>query len=46
MINYFERLDKEYEEYGYKYFYEISDEDLADVCENNQYEFLYDGTIY
>lgn len=45
MIDYFEGLDKEYEEYGYKYFYEISDEDLADVCENNQYEFLYDGTI-
>lgn len=46
MIDYFEGLDKEYEEYGYKYFYEISDEDLAEECEANQYEFLYDGTIY
>ena len=46
MIDFFEGLDKEYEEYGYNYFYEISDEDLTEVCEANQYEFLYDGTIY
>ena len=31
---------------GYNYFYEISEEDLEEVCEANEYEFLADGTIF
>lgn len=35
-----------YEKWGYEYFYEISEEDMEDVCEANGYEFLEDGTIF
>lgn len=42
----FEKLCKDYEEAGYNFFYEISDEDLEDVCNCNDYEFLADGTLF
>lgn len=42
----FGKLCKNYEEQGYDYFYEISDEELEDTCEANEYEFLEDGTIF
>lgn len=42
----FETLCKFYENWGYKYFYEISEEDLEEICEANQYEFLEDGTVF
>lgn len=46
VLDYMEKLDKEYEESGYNYFYEISDEELQEVCDSNGYEFLENGTIY
>lgn len=42
----FSTLCKNYEEQGYQYFYEISEEDLEELCEYNDYEFLEDGTIF
>lgn len=42
----FETLCKTYEEAGYNYFYEISEEDLEETCEVNGYEFLADGTTF
>lgn len=45
-INYFENLDRDYEKTGYEYLYEIDEEEVIDICEANQYEFLADGTIY
>lgn len=42
----FETLCEDYEKQGYEYFYEISDEDLEEVCEANGYEFLADGTTF
>lgn len=35
-----------YEKQGYEYFYEISEEDLRDICDGNEWEFLEDGTFY
>lgn len=46
VLDYMEKLDKEYEESGYNYFYEISDEELQEACDSNGCEFLEDGTIY
>lgn len=40
------KLAKVYEQWGYDFFYEISDEDLAEVCDANEYEFLNDGTLW
>lgn len=42
----FETLCGSYEKWGYEYFYEISEEDLEEMCEANGYEFLEDGTIF
>lgn len=42
----FSTLCKSYEKWGYEYFYEISEEDLEEMCEANEYEFLEDGTIF
>lgn len=42
----FECLCKDYEKNGYAYFYEIDDEDLEELCEANDYEFLEDGTVF
>ena len=42
----FAKLCRSYEKMGYEYFYEISDEDLEDMCEANGYEFLEDGTLF
>ena len=42
----FEELCGSYEEQGYEYFYEISEEDLVEMCEANGYEFLEDGTVF
>lgn len=41
----FTMLCKDYETWGYKYFYEISDEDMAEICEANGYEFLESGNV-
>lgn len=42
----FDTLCTSYEKWGYEYFYEISEEDLEEMCEANEYEFLADGTIF
>ena len=42
----FTTLCKMYEEWGYNYFYEIDEEDLEEICEANDYEFLEDGTVF
>jgi len=42
----FGTLCNAYEKWGYEYFYEISDEDLEEACEANDWEFLEDGTIF
>lgn len=54
LIEKFENLVKEifielcesYEKQGYEYFYEIPEEELEDICEANEWEFLEDGTIF
>ncbi len=42
----FDTLCGSYEKWGYDYFYEISEEDLEEMCEANGYEFLADGTVF
>lgn len=42
----FVMLSKQYEEYGYKYFYEADEEEVEETCEANGWEFLEDGTFY
>lgn len=39
-------LTKEFEERGYDFFYEISDEDLQELCESNDYWFYENGEFY
>lgn len=46
VVNIFLELCESYERQGYKYFYEISEEDLEEVCEANGYEFLANGKIF
>jgi hypothetical protein len=36
---------KQWEQYGYDYFYEISDEDMEEVCKTNDYMFFEDGKM-
>lgn len=42
---YMDKCD-EYEKWGYEFFYGISDEELQDFCDDIEYEFLEDGTIF
>lgn len=42
----FTDLCKQFEKWGYDYFYEIDDEHLEEICESNQYEFHEDGSFY
>lgn len=42
----FYTLCRSYEKQGYEYFYEISEEDLEEACEANDWEFLEDGEIF
>lgn len=44
--NIFYKLCKNYEKWGYEFFYEISEEDIEEMCEANGYEFLEDGTVF
>ena len=43
---YLDNLCNEFEKNGYDFFYEISEEDLQEHCEANDYEFLEDGKFY
>lgn len=44
--NWYVRICKEYEQWGYEYFYDFKDEDLKDFYDSNEYEFLEDGTLF
>jgi hypothetical protein len=36
---------RDWERYGYDYFYEISDEDMGEVCEENEFLFTESGNL-
>lgn len=42
----FTELCRSYEKQGYEYFYEISEEDLEEICEDCGWEFTEDGKIF
>lgn len=42
----FVMLAGQYEKYGYSYFYEVDEEEMAETCEAYGWEFLEDGTVY
>lgn len=44
--NIFHKLCRSYEKWGYEFFYEISEEELEEICDANEYEFLEDGTVF
>lgn len=41
-----QRYCKEWEDAGYKFFYEIDDESIGEISEANGWEYLVDGTLY
>ena len=43
---YLDNLCKDYEKWGYEYFYEVSDEDLREACEANEWTFTEDGEFF
>ena len=43
LINYFERLDRENEKAGYKYFYEPDEDEIIEACAANGWYFTIDG---
>lgn len=45
-FDYFEDIDKTFEEDGYKYFYEVGEEEISEACEANEWMFREDGTFY
>ena len=42
----FHEINSELEQRGYEFFYEISEPDLSDVCDANEWHFTADGTYY
>lgn len=46
VCNWYFKKCKEFEIQGYAYFFEISDEDMNDCCEANDYEFTEEGKLY
>lgn len=42
----FRKINKEYEDFGYKFFYELDDCDARELCGGNEYEFLEDGSLW
>lgn len=42
----FKSLATRFEKYGYEYFYEVSDEQMEEMSEANEWTFLADGTIF
>ena len=45
MLDYFEKLDKQFESKGYNYLYDCDDEEVEDICEANDYYFTEDGEL-
>lgn len=43
---YLDNLCREFEKDGYAYFYEVSDEDLREACEANEWTFTADGEFF
>lgn len=43
---YLDNLCKEFEKEGYSFLYEISDEDMQETCEANEWEFTADGSLF
>ena len=39
-------LCDEYEKWGYKFFYGITNDELQEYCDTMEYEFLQDGTLF
>lgn len=46
VIGIFNTLSGIYYTWGYKYFYEPDEDEIAECCEANEWEFLKDGTFY
>lgn len=42
----FATLCKYYEELGYKYLYEIDEEEVLEICDSNKYYFTKEGNLY
>lgn len=45
-LNWYKALCAKFEKQGYKWFYEISEEDVAKYCNNNDIEFTADGNVF
>ena len=45
MFDYFEELDETFEKSGYKYLYEVDEEEISEVCEANNWEFSENGEL-
>lgn len=45
MLDFFEKLDKKYEDEGYDYFYNVEDTEIQEFCEANDYYFDIDGNL-
>ena len=45
-LNWYEALCAKFEKQGYKWFYEISEEDVVEYCDNNDIEFTADGNVF
>ena len=41
-----EKFNKEKEKEGYDFLYNVSEEDLNEFCDNDNYEFYEDGSVY
>ena len=46
IINLFEKICEVQKAAGYQFFYEITDEEMEDVCEANDFVFLEDGSLF
>ena len=46
LLEWFNDYDREMEKYGYKYFYEVYEEEIEEVCSSNGWTFLESGEFY
>lgn len=45
VYEYFQELDRTWENTGYEFFYEISDEEMQEISDANEYEYYEDGRL-